>query len=115
MKQQPFKLTKFKNSSGTVSWRVSGLIGGNQVCRNFQSRDEAVAEKRLNPLQDVKTVTTHLTADRARESEAAYKLLGDRSLFDAGSFYLGNYRSFLRASHESPAIYRRIGNSAQQL
>ena len=34
-------------------------------------------------------------------------------LFDAGSFYLGNYRSFLRASPESPAIYRRIGNSAQ--
>jgi hypothetical protein len=71
-------LQPFKNLSGTVSWRVSGVLHGERVRRNFRDRGDALAEKRalelraLQAASGMREVGTFLTDTQLREAEAAF-------------------------------------------
>jgi hypothetical protein len=43
MKKQ-FVVSRFENRNGVTSWRVSGLLHGVRIRKNFKTREEAAAE-----------------------------------------------------------------------
>ena len=101
MKQSTFALTRFENQSGLLSWRVEGRLHGIRIRKNFQSREEAAAEKAALELKSMQAAsglrmtTTFLTDTQLREAEAAYqRLLGQpRSLACYLDYALTNYRA----------------------
>ena len=79
---QSFVVSRFKNRNGATSWRVSGLLAGVRIRRNFPSLEEAAAEKTAleqSALQGTssgpRAATTFLTADQLRDAEAAFRRL----------------------------------------
>ncbi len=44
-KKKKIKITRFRNPSGNLVFKVSGSLDGKQIRRNFKSRPEAVAER----------------------------------------------------------------------
>jgi hypothetical protein len=46
MRPEPkLTITEFKNPAGSISYRVSGVIDGERIRKNFPTRAEAAAEK----------------------------------------------------------------------
>jgi hypothetical protein len=76
MKAAPIKLSKFKNRSGSISWRVSGIIKGSRFRKNFASKHEAQAwqsAKEIEAANDagsLQTIVTRLTDKQLAEAEA---------------------------------------------
>jgi hypothetical protein len=93
------KVIPFKNPSGDLAYRVSGMVLGTRVQKNFPTRDEAEgfmngAVRTANQADSAKrerlTSTTFPTDEALRD--AAYHLLQKRApgieLYDAVKFYL---------------------------
>jgi hypothetical protein len=86
-KVEKFKVVRFKNSSGTVAWRVSGTLpDGTRVRKNFPQKADAInfkAELELaaseNPTEAVLR-PTRLSVDQLADAETAAEVAGDRSL-----------------------------------
>ncbi len=74
MAKQRFKITRFINPSGSEAWRLSGTLNGNQIRKNFKSRNDAIAERQqlsiryLNEQSEGQTVWTTLTHGQNKES-----------------------------------------------
>jgi len=100
MKHVKFVVARFVNQSGAISWRVDGRLHGVRIRRNFKSKAEAAGEKaalEIKAEQDtfgLRSITTRLTADQAREAEAVFQRLEgrDRSLSFYVDFALATYR-----------------------
>jgi hypothetical protein len=45
MNHTAFAVSRFENRNGVTSWRVSGLLAGVRIRKNFKTREEAAAEK----------------------------------------------------------------------
>jgi integrase len=84
--REPFKISNFKNPSGENCFRVSGLLQGLRIRRNFRTRPEAEAKCQLLEIQRLdaenrfRTVVTQLTNDQLREAEAAFQIMGENPL-----------------------------------
>lgn len=95
------KVIPIKNPSGNLAYRVSGMVLGTRVQKNFPTRDEAegfmnglvrTANQADSAKQERLTSTTFPTDEILREAEAAYHLLQRHapgaSLFAAVNSYL---------------------------
>ncbi|MEN8726052.1 MAG: phage integrase N-terminal SAM-like domain-containing protein [Lentimonas sp.] len=93
------KITKFKNRSGNVSWRVTGTTNGERIRKNFASHAEALNEKQqynnvLSLNQQNRTAVTTMSDAQVGEAQDAYERLnGDHSLRFAVDFFLQHYRA----------------------
>ena len=80
----PFVLTRFKNASGTFSWRVSGWLHGIRIRKNAKTREAAAAEKTLLEIRaaqaatGLRAATTFLSDAQLREAEDAFRRLVDK-------------------------------------
>ena len=45
MNRPKFSVSRFKNPTGSYSWRVDGRLNGVRIRRNFKTQEEASAEK----------------------------------------------------------------------
>jgi integrase len=98
--ENTFAVIRYKNRNGVTSWRVSGWLRGVRIRKNFKTREEAGADKAAMELgaeqaaSGLRSISTCLTIEQVRESEAAFQRLGSRSR--SLSFYLDyaltNYR-----------------------
>ena len=94
---KPFKVKKFINRGGSISWRVSGSLNGKQVRKNFKSRADATSEmqvleiKRLNSSRSLRTTLTALTEAQIKDCEAAVHLMKGKQILEAVNFYIQNY------------------------
>ena len=95
-----FAITRFKNQSGAISWRLSGWVAGVRIRKNFKTREEAAAEKASQEIRALQTAsglrsgTTFLTDVQLREAEDAFRRLDGRphSLLFYLDHALINYR-----------------------
>jgi hypothetical protein len=95
-----FHVSRFENRNGMRSWRVSGWLHGVRIRKNFKTKEEAAGEKaalEIKAEQDIsgmRSITTRLTTEQAREAEAVYQRLEgrDRSLAFYVDFALATYR-----------------------
>lgn len=100
MNHSKFVVSRFENRSGATSWRVSGVLSGVRLRRNYKTREEAAAEKavlEIKALQSVsglRSVATALTEERVREAEALFQRVEGKSrpLSFYVDFALANYR-----------------------
>lgn len=103
-----FEISKFRNRSGSIAFRVSGQLRGTRVRRNFKTRHEAHAEVealKVSALQanaELHTAVTRLTEAQLREAESSYELLKarPRSL----QFYLHYALQNFREPHEGKML-----------
>ncbi len=95
------KIVPFKNPSGDLVYRVSGMILGTRVQKNFPTREEAegfmngavrTANQADSTTRERLTSTTFATDEILREAEAAHRLLQKHgaSLYAAANFYLAH-------------------------
>jgi integrase len=100
MKHAKFVVTRFVNRCGAVSWRVDGRLHGVRIRRNFKLKEEAAGEKAALEIKaeqntsGMRSITTRLTAEQAREAEAVFQRLEgrDRPLAFYVDFALATYR-----------------------
>ena len=114
----PFVITRFKNASGTASWRVSGWIDGIRIRKNFATKVEAGAEKTALEIRaaqlvsGIRLTSTFLTDDQLREAEAAFRRVAGstHSLTFYLDYGLTNYRESTasRLLKDAIADYRVI-------
>lgn len=92
-------ITKFKNRSGSYSWRVTGTVNGERIRKNFASHAEALNEKQkyndvLSLDNQHRTAITTLSDGQIAEAQDAFERLGDdHSLRFAVDYFLANYRA----------------------
>ncbi len=100
-KRKPsFRVSEFKNRSGSTSWRVTGFVDGKRIRCNFNCPEDAEAERRalqviaLQNQPDLQRVVTRLSDEQVREAEAVFlRLKGQpRSLQFYVDYALTNYR-----------------------
>ena len=78
MKKAKFKIIRFNNRNGVVSWRVDGRLNGGRVRKNFKTREEASAEKAVFELNAIRATSglrsavTCLVDEQLREAEALF-------------------------------------------
>ena len=114
----PFALTRFKNASGTFSWRVSGWLHGIRIRKNAKTKEEAGAEKTLLEIKQaqaatgLRAATTFLTDAQLREAEDAFRRLVDqpRALLVYLDYALLNYRepTYHQPLTDAVAVYLGI-------
>jgi integrase len=103
-----FAIARFKNASGTVSWRVSGWLAGVRIRKNLKTRQEAATEKSQLEIRaaqaasGLRMVTTFLADDQLRESEAAFRRL------PPGSHTLTFYLDYAMANFREPTASRPL-------
>jgi len=101
MNYTEFAVSRFENRNGVVSWRVSGLLAGVRIRKNFKTREEAAAEKAALEIRaeqatsGLRTVTTCLTTEQVRDAEAVIRRLDGQthSLAFCADYTLANYRT----------------------
>jgi hypothetical protein len=100
MDQPHSNVIRFKNRTGSASWRVTGYLGGVRLRKNFASREEAAAEKtslEIRAIQAAKgqrAAVTSLNDVQLREAESIFHRIADkpRSLSFYVDYALANYR-----------------------
>jgi integrase len=82
MKLTTFALSEFENRNGVSSWRVSGLLAGVRIRKNFKSKAEAATAKATLDIQalqaaagGLRSAATFLTEGQLRDAEAAFRRL----------------------------------------
>ena len=92
-------IQKFINGSGSVSWRVSGMINGQRRRQNFKAESAALVvkqnwERERANLQPLPGVTTRLNAAQCAEAESCFHRLAGHALTlsKAVDFALANCR-----------------------
>ena len=112
MRNQAFRIRRFKNRNGVFSWRIDGRLGGIRLRRNFRTPEEAAAEKAaleikaLQTASSLRAITTCLTEDQVRDAEAAFRRVAEhgRSLSSWVDFALANYREPARRKLLAEAV-----------
>ena len=79
MDQTEFTISRFKNRTGSVSWRVTGYLHDIRVRKNFATREEAAAEKAVLEIKAIQA---------ASGQRAAVTSLSDVQLREAESLFL---------------------------
>ncbi len=69
MKATPFKIIEFKNRAGSTSWRVTGMLDGKQIRRNFSNRAEADGELQALVTAWLNLPVTPLRATRLTDAQ----------------------------------------------
>lgn len=100
MDKPEFKISRFKNRTGSVSWRVTGYLHGNRVRKNVPTREEAVAERAALEIKAIqassgqRAVVTSLSDIQLREAESLFhRATGKpRTLTFYVDYALANYR-----------------------
>lgn len=100
MNHTKFVVSRFENRNGVTSWRVSGVLHGIRLRKNFKTREEAAAEKAaleikaLQSTSGLRSIATALTEERVREAEALFQRVEGKShpLSFYVDFALANYR-----------------------
>ena len=100
MNQTKFVVSRFENRNGVISWRMSGILYGVRLRKNFKTREEAAAEKAaleikaLQSTSGLRSIATALTEERVREAEALFQRVDGKSrpLSFYVDFALANYR-----------------------
>lgn len=114
MNHTKFVVSRFENTNGSTSWRVSGRFQDIRIRKNFKTREEAAAEKAtleiraLQAAAGLHSVATLLTADQMREAEAVFRrLVGHpRPL----SFYI----DFAIANYREPENQKRLSDAVAE-
>lgn len=96
----PFVISQFTNPSGDIVFRVDGRLDGKRIRKNFSTRTEADAERRVLQVQrlqgdaGVRTAITRLTDEQLHEAEAAFLRLkgAPQSLLEYLDCGLVNFR-----------------------
>jgi integrase len=112
MRNQAFRIRRFKNRNGVFSWRIDGRLGGIRLRRNFRTPEEAAAEKAaleikaLQTASSLRAITTCLTENQVRDAEAAFRRVAEhgRSLSSWVDFALANYREPARRKLLAEAV-----------
>lgn len=107
-----FKVKKFTNSSGTVSFRVDGYkVDGSRVRANYASEEAAAAERTRLEIEaaNIETATslrpTRLSEAQLAEAERAFVELPEgRSLLGAVRWFVENYREPIRQKSTQAAF-----------
>lgn len=103
MPEQAFTVSRFENRNGSTSWRVSGLLAGVRIRKNFKTREEAAAEKAALEIRafqacaGMRIATTFLSDSQLRDAETAFRRIADRGQS------LGFYLDFALANYREPA------------
>jgi hypothetical protein len=111
--EHSFDVRRYKNRNGVSSWRVSGRLHGVRIRRNFKSKEEAAAEKAAlkikaeNETSGLRSITTRLTAEQAREAEAVFQRLEGRGRS------LAFYVDFALATYRDPIHDRSIAEATK--
>ncbi len=95
-----FCIIPFTNPSGEIVFRVTGMLAGKQVRKNFKTRAEADAEKQILEVQSaqgetgIRTAITRLAEPQITEAEALFARTQGlpRSLSFYVDYALANYR-----------------------
>jgi integrase len=116
-----FWIDEFTNASGTISYRVKGMLNGRQVRQNFRTKSEATSRKQELEIEasgqttDVRIAATRLTQAQIAEAESAYTILPDgRSLLWAVKFATDNYQETVRPITVKKAYDLFIADRAAQ-
>jgi integrase len=103
VQQDELRIVPFVNPSGAVVHRLTGWDkAGKRVRRNFKSFAEAVAERQrleadlMNAEKPSPVPNTRLTQAQINEAEAAFQLLGGRSILLAVQFFNEHYKEPLQ-------------------
>ncbi len=113
MKSQKFIVNRFINRNGFVSWRVDGQLHGIRIRKNFKTKEEAAAEKAAleikaeQDLSGLRSITTALTVEQAREAEAVFRRLEGRTQS------LAYYVDYALTNYRDPIHDRPIGEAAK--
>ena len=113
MKPPKFIVSRFVNRNGFVSWRVDGQLHGVRIRKNFKTKEEAAAEKaalEIKAEQDasgLRSITTALTVEQAREAEAVFRRLEGRTKS------LAYYVDYALTNYRDPIHDRPIGEAAK--
>ena len=89
-----FKISEFKNPSGSIVYKVSGSIQGKQIRKNFKTRKDAVASRdlyeiqRLNAEPNVRTVASRLSPEEITQAESAFNILKQAGREKSLTFYV---------------------------
>jgi integrase len=122
MNHTEFTVSRFENRNGVISWRVSGLLAGVRIRKNFKTREEAAAEKAALELMDeqatsgLRTVTTCLTTKQVREAEAVLRRLVDQphSIAFCVDYTLANYRAPKREKLLADAVVEYLATKKRE-
>jgi integrase len=96
--REPIYVIPFKNASGSMSYRVSGMHKGKQVRENHKTEEEALARRdelmleRANIESRVVRRPTWLTEAQIRDAEMSAEAMGGRPTMMAVRFFQENYR-----------------------
>jgi hypothetical protein len=63
-----FAVSRFKNRTGTTSWRVNGWLHGLRIRRNFKTREEAAAQKSVYEIKALQAASGLHPVARARRA-----------------------------------------------
>ena len=117
-----FKVRRFINRNGSVSWRLAGWLAGVRIRKNFKTREEAAAEKAVLELRALQTTgglraaSTFLADGQLREAEAAFQRLAGRpqSLLAYLEYALANYREAAPRKALADAIAEYVATKQQE-
>jgi len=122
MNHTEFSLSRFKNRNGVTSWRVSGMIGGERIRKNFRSREDAAAEKSileikaLQATSGLRAIATALSEVQVREAEALFQRVAGKAhpLSFYVDFALANYRETDRQKSLTAAVGEYIASKEHE-
>jgi hypothetical protein len=101
MRPEPkLTITEFKNPAGSVSYRVSGVIDGERIRKNFPTRAEAAAEKQALEIEAMQRDFGMRRALTGRASGWIAEALGS-----IGSTQITTDRLRAKARNRSPRIF----------
>ena len=112
-------------TGGSEAWRLSGTLNGEQIRKNFKSRNEAVAERQqlsiryLNEQSEGQTFWTTLTHEQNKEAISAIYLLrqakSNKSLTFAVNFFLSHYKEAAETMTVEEAIREYCDHKSREM
>ncbi|MDX2108767.1 MAG: site-specific integrase [Verrucomicrobiota bacterium] len=113
-----FKIKPFENRGGSISYCISGSVGGKQIRVNRSSVDACIGwaneyanERNLALLSQgqFKTINTRLSEAQLTEAETAFQKLAGEPLLDAVEYYLQNKRASEKRIRFDAALVEYLG------
>jgi integrase len=123
MRPEPkLTITEFKNPAGSVSYRVSGVIDGERIRKNFPTRAEAAAEKQALEIEamqrdfGMRRALTRLSDEQLHEAESAFQRLQGkpRPLTFYIDYAIANFREPSEQKSLESAIEDYIASKRQE-
>jgi len=122
MNHTEFTLSRFKNRNGVTSWRVSGILGGERIRKNFKARADAAAEKSileikaLQATSGLRAIATALSEIQVREAEGLFQRVAGKAhpLWFYVDFALANYREADRQKSLTDAVGEYVASKEHE-